>query len=80
MWALGRVLKWSILAQGRERLSLGWSPGWGVLSHSHCVVSLWSAVDHVVLEKTVREGSEKGKRASSYHESGSLSAGPGERF
>lgn len=80
MWALGRVLKWSILAQGGERLSLGWSPGWGVLSHCHCVVSLWSAVDHVVLGKMVREGSEKGKGSSSYHESGSLSAGSGERF
>ena len=80
MWALGRVLKWSILAQGGERLSLGWSPGGGVLGHCHCVVSLWSAVDHGVLGTMVREGSEKGKGSSSYHESGSLSAGSGERF
>lgn len=40
---------------------IGLESGWGVLSHCHCVDSLWSAVDHVVLGKMVRKEVRRGR-------------------
>lgn len=62
---LGRVLKYGTywpewISEEKDPL-LSWSPGWGVPSHCHCVVGLWSAPDQVALGKGLKGGKWEGE-------------------